>query len=86
MIVQIKLLVFLGKSKSFNLLRLDGLRESLHFHCIRHTFLTQLARKVISIYHIKQIAGHSDIKTTEIYLHTVTDDLRNAVNKVNINF
>lgn len=65
-------------------LRLAGLPEHFHFHCLRHTCLTQLARAGISIYHLKQLAGHSDIKITEIYLHTVTEDLRSAVNKIKL--
>lgn len=65
-------------------LRKAGIDERYHFHCTRHTFLTQLAAQGVSIYHLKEIAGHSDVKTTEIYLHTVTNDLRQAVNKMNI--
>jgi len=54
--------------------------ERYHFHCLRHTFITQLARKGVSIYNIKYLAGHFDIKTTELYMHQFTDDLINAVN------
>ena len=57
-----------------------GFPEKYHFHCLRHTFITLLARKGVNIYDLKQLAGHSDIKTTELYMHNVTDDLRNAVN------
>lgn len=57
--------------------------ERYHFHCLRHTFITQLARKGINIYDIKQLAGHSSIETTELYLHSITDDLRKAVEKLN---
>lgn len=73
-------------SKKFKkCLRKAELDEKYHFHCLRHTFLTQLAKKGVSIYLLKEIAGHSSIKTTELYLHTVTDDLREAVNKISIN-
>lgn len=54
--------------------------ERYHFHCLRHTFITQLARKGVNIYNIKYLAGHYDIKTTELYMHQFTDDLINAVN------
>jgi integrase/recombinase XerD len=66
-------------------LRIAGMDERYHFHCLRHTFLTQLATQGVSLYHLKEIAGHSDVKTTEVYLHTTTDDLRQAVNKMNLN-
>lgn len=66
-------------------LRIAGIDERYHFHCLRHTFLTQLATQGVSLYHLKEIAGHSDVKTTEVYLHTTTNDLRQAVNKMNLN-
>jgi len=65
-------------------LRKAGVDEKFHFHCTRHTFLTQLAAKGVSIYHLKEIAGHSDVKTTMIYLHSVTENLRNDVNKMTL--
>lgn len=54
--------------------------ERYHFHSLRHTFITQLARKGVNIYNIKYLAGHYDIKTTELYMHQFTDDLIKAVN------
>ena len=67
-------------SKIFkNHLRKLNFPERYHFHCLRHTFITQLARKGINIYDIKQLAGHSCIETTEMYMHSITDDLRKAV-------
>lgn len=61
-------------------LKIAKLPEYLTFHCLRHTFITNLLRKGISIYIVKKLAGHADIKTTEIYAHLVTDDLKDAVN------
>lgn len=54
--------------------------ERYHFHSLRHTFITQLARKGVNIYNIKYLAGHHDIKTTELYMHQFTEDLKKAVN------
>jgi len=61
-------------------LKIANLPEYLTFHCLRHTFITTLLRKGVSIYIVKELAGHADIKTTEIYAHLVTDDLKDAVN------
>ena len=61
-------------------LKQSKLPEYLTFHCLRHTFITTLLKKSVSIYIVKELAGHADIKTTEIYAHLVTEDLRNAVN------
>lgn len=63
-------------------LRKLGFPERYHFHCLRHTFITQLARKGVNVYDIKQLAGHSCIQTTEIYLHFIIDDLRKAVDSL----
>lgn len=61
-------------------IRSISLPEKYHFHCLRHTFITNLIKKGVSIYLVKELAGHSDIKTTIGYTHIVTDDLREAVN------
>ena len=64
--------------------RQASLPANFHFHCLRHTFLSTLAKNGVPIYHLKELAGHASIKTTEIYLHAITDDLRQAVEKINI--
>jgi len=63
-------------------MRKAGLNEIYHFHSLRHTCLSQLAKKGTGIYDLKELAGHSNIKTTELYLHTCSDSLRAAVNKL----
>ena len=60
-----------------------GLNDKFHFHCLRHTFITLLIKKGVSINYVKELAGHTDIKTTMNYIHIVTDDLRDAVSKIN---
>jgi site-specific recombinase XerD len=62
-----------------NFINKAGLPEHLHFHNIRHTFITELLKRGVSIYKVKLLAGHSNIKTTEGYAHMVVDDLRSAV-------
>jgi site-specific recombinase XerD len=59
-----------------------GLRESVHFHTLRHSFASHLAQRGVSIYVIKELLGHSSISTTEIYSHLNVDSLREAVNKL----
>ena len=57
-------------SKSFKkVLRKLNLPEKFHFHCLRHTFITQLIKNGVNINYVKEIAGHSDIKTTMRYAH-----------------
>lgn len=70
-------------SKAFKKsLRLAGLPEKFHFHCLRHTFVTNLVKSGVNVSYVKQLAGHQDIKTTENYIHLLTEDLREAVNKI----
>ena len=59
--------------------------EKFHFHCLRHTFISNLVKANVNINHIRQLAGHSDFRTTLIYVHIDTEDLRNAVGKINFN-
>ena len=63
-------------------LRKAGIDEKFHFHCLRHTFITNLIKKGVSINFVKEIVGHSDIATTLNYVHIVTEDLRKAVNQI----
>ena len=58
--------------------------EKFHFHCLRHTFITNLIKSGVNINYVKEIAGHSEIKTTMNYIHIVTEDLRSAVNKIHL--
>ncbi len=61
------------------LLRKLNLSEHLHFHCLRHTYFSNLSRLNVPVNYIKELAGHSSIKTTEIYLHNFRQDLNNFV-------
>lgn len=72
-------------SKSFKkVLRGCSFPERYHFHCLRHTFITNLIKSGVNINYVKEIAGHSDIQTTMNYIHIVTNDLREGVNKISI--
>ena len=62
-----------------SLLRKLNLNEDLHFHCLRHTYFSNLSRLNVPVNYIKELAGHSSIKTTEIYLHNFRQDLNNFV-------
>jgi len=65
-------------------LRTVNFPEKFHFHCLRHTFITTLIKSGVNINYVKEIAGHSEIQTTMNYIHIVTNDLREAVNMINI--
>ena len=57
-------------------------RRKVCFHTLRHTFGSWLALHGTSLYEIKELMGHSDIKMTERYAHLMPSVKRNAVNKI----
>jgi len=55
------------------------LPDSYKFHSLRHTAITNLLRKGnVSI--AQEVAGHSSIKTTQLYLHNIPDEVKAAMN------
>lgn len=58
--------------------------DRLHFHSLRHTFASWLAQDGVSIYAIKELLGHADVKTTQIYSHLTGSELHGAVNRISI--
>ena len=51
-------------------------------HKIRHTMASHAILKGVSIYEVKELLGHQDIKTTMIYAHLTPNALRKAINKL----
>ena len=60
------------------------LNPNLKFHSLRHTFASWLIQRGAPIYEVSKLLGHSDIKTTEIYAHLRSEDMRNSINLINI--
>jgi site-specific recombinase XerD len=58
----------------------SGVRFSLHV--LRHSFVTMLLRSGVPIHIARDLAGHSDIKTTEGYARVFAEDLRQHVQAV----
>ena len=53
--------------------------EKIHIHTLRHSFASNLVKKNVSLYVVKELLGHQDIRTTQIYAHLTIDSLRSAV-------
>jgi len=51
---------------------------ALHFHSLRHGFASLLVQKGVPLYVVKELLGHEDIKTTQIYCHLTIDVYRNV--------
>lgn len=58
---------------------LAGLPGRLHFHSLRHTFGTQLARDGVPLLTISKLLGHSNTQVTQVYTHLGMDELRRAM-------
>lgn len=50
-------------------------------HAIRHTFATDLLRQGEEVVKVKECLGHSDFKTTMIYIHLQFEDLRASMQR-----
>ncbi|PIP76486.1 MAG: recombinase XerC, partial [Ignavibacteria bacterium CG22_combo_CG10-13_8_21_14_all_37_15] len=42
----------------------------------------QLVQKGVSLYVVKELLGHEDLSTTQIYVHLQQQNLRDAVNQL----
>jgi len=68
-------------SKQFkDAVRKSNLNDKIHFHSLRHSFASLLAQKGVSLYIVKELLGHEDLATTQIYSHLQQQNLIDAMN------
>ena len=56
-----------------------GIQKRVHFHLLRHTYLTRLYSRTKDLRLVQEVAGHADISTTQIYTHISGEDVRQAM-------
>lgn len=57
--------------------------DHINLHDLRHSFISELARRKVDPKSLQKIAGHSNISTTlNIYTHVDLEDKRNAIRSV----
>lgn len=59
-------------------------KDKLSPHTLRHTFATTLLKQGENILIIKELLSHRNLRTTERYLHINGEDLKSAVQKINL--
>jgi integrase/recombinase XerD len=52
-----------------------GIKKPVSAHTLRHCFATHLLEQGISLYHIQHLLGHSNPKTTNVYIHLTRRDI-----------
>ncbi len=68
-------------SKQFkDAVRKANLNDKIHFHTLRHSFASMLVQRGVSLYVVKELLGHEDLSTTQIYSHLQKQNLMDAVN------
>lgn len=53
--------------------------EYKKFHALRHTYATRMIENGVELLTVSRLLGHSSIKTTEVYAHTLEDTKIEAV-------
>lgn len=62
--------------------RLAGITKKATPNMLRHTFATHALDKGADLMSVKEVLGQKNITTTEKYLHSIKESMRDAVNRV----
>ena len=73
-----------GLNQSFQRARDRAKRDVWSFHDTRHFFVSELFRRGAPAHVIQALARHSDLKTTQRYADLDANDLRAAVNLLQV--
>lgn len=71
--ISIRALEIAFKKAAYNAKLLEK-HPNLHFHNLRHSFATRLVQQGTPIHYVRQLLGHSNISTTNVYLEANPKD------------
>lgn len=66
------------------IVRASGLSDRIHLHSLRHSYASWLVQSSIPLAEVQKLLGHSSVVTTEIYAHLEHENLRNAVETIQL--
>ena len=58
------------------------INKKITFHCARHSFATIILNKGIDIYLVKELMGHKDLKSTQVYARLINKRKDEAIDKL----
>lgn len=61
-----------------------GIKKSVTFHSLRHSFATHLLEQGINLKLIQRLLGHHSLKTTMVYLHVANTDVDKIANPMDL--
>ena len=71
------------KTSFINACKAAGLQDrAITHHRLRHFFATSLVADGVDLNSVKELLGHTDIQTTQVYLHATANRLQSQVDKV----
>jgi len=59
----------------------SGITRRVSPHRLRHTFATHLVQAGVGLVTLRDLLGHRQITSTQIYIHLTAKDLREAADK-----
>ena len=67
----------------FHLFLTDNGITTRKFHCLRHTYATELFKSGADLLTVSKLLGHTNLETTKIYTHVSENQKEDVVNKLN---
>lgn len=61
--------------------KMDIWRPNLTTYSLRHSLITSLIEEDVSLFKIRQLVGHKNIESTEVYVHLATKEIARALER-----